>query len=400
MDTHFRTTANGQSRGFSILLVGSQMETGGSQRNLFSQAAWFHHHGYRVVVAFLYDKEGLHERWQSQYDFPIINLRARRSGTSPLETALRLLIGSLRGTILVLRNQLNSETRFDAIETFTHHPTMIIMPIAWAAGIPHRIASHRGRIRDFPRLFEHIHAWMVNSPLVTTLVTVSEQTRIQSMEEGITFKKIVVIPNGLGTVSELDEQSKQEIRLDLCGSTTASLILSVGRLNREKGHDLLIEAIPAILQQQPDTYFIFAGDGHERQNLESLANKHAVQTQVRFLGIRKDVEKLMAACDIFVLPSRSEGMPNALLEAMGAGTAVVSFDVGGVSDVIQHNKNGMLAPPEDSHILAETIKVLLQNAPLRNRLGVEAKETIKQSYSLETMCQNYANLIHGHMKKE
>jgi glycosyltransferase involved in cell wall biosynthesis len=400
MDTNVRTTANGQARRFSILLVGSQMETGGAQRNLFSQATWFHHHGYRVVVAFLYDKEGLHESWQSQYDFPIINLRAKRNDASPVEAALRLLGGFLRGLILVLRNQLNSETRFDAVETFTHHPTMMIMPVAWAAGIPHRIASHRGRISGFPRLFEHIHAWMVNSPLITKLVAVSEQTRIQSMEEGITFKKIVVIPNGLGTVSELNEQSKQKIRLGLCGSATASLILSVGRLNREKGHDLLIEAIPAILQQQPDTYFIFAGDGHERQNLESLANKHDIQTHVRFLGIRKDVAELMPACDIFVLPSRSEGMPNALLEAMGAGTAVVSFNVGGVSDVIQHNKNGMLAPPEDSYILAETITVLLQNAPLRNRLGAEAKETIIQSYSLESMCQNYADLIHGHMKKD
>lgn len=400
MENALHAKANRQPEQLSILLVGSQMETGGSQRNLFSQAAWFHHHGYRIIVAFLYDKEGLHQDWQSQYDFPIINLRSRRLGAGRIEAALRLVTGWLRAVRLIFRSQLNSEQRFDAIETFTHHPTLMMAPIAWAAGIPHRIASHRGRIRDFPRVLEKLHAWMVNSRLVTTMVAVSEQVRLNSIEEGINPEKIVIIPNGLEIPADLDEHTKQAIRLSLCDSLTTSLVLSVGRLNREKGHDLLIEAIPTILQQQPDTCFVLAGDGYDRLKLEALTNQLAIQNQVRFLGVRKDAVKLMAACDIFVLPSRSEGMPNALLEAMAVGSAVVSFDVGGVSEVIRHQKNGMLVPPEKTNNLAQTITALLQNAPLRGRLGAEAMDTIKQSFSLESMCQKYANLIQEHSHKD
>ena len=400
MEDSLLTEANRPSERSSILLVGSQMETGGSQRNLFSQAAWFHQHGHQVKVVFLYDKEGLHESWQSLYAFPIINLNARRLGAGHIEAALRLLAGLLRGIKLVIWSQLAPVRRFDVIETFTHHPTLMMMPIAWAAGIPLRIASHRGRIRDFPHILEKIHAWMINSRLVTAMVAVSEQVRLQSMEEGINTEKIVVIPNGLEIPSELNDANKQALRLNLCGSLTTALVISVGRMNREKGHDLLIEAIPSILQNQPDTCFIFAGDGYDRLKLEALVNTLDIQNQVKFLGIRKDAVKLMAACDIFVLPSRSEGMPNALLEAMGTGMAVVSYDVGGVSEVIHHGKNGLLVPPENTHILADTIITLLQNTPLRDRLGAKATETVMQSYSLESMCQKYSNLIHDASHKD
>ncbi|MEJ5202886.1 MAG: glycosyltransferase, partial [Anaerolineales bacterium] len=142
----------------TILFVGSQMAVGGSQMVLLQLADWFHAQGYHVAAAFFYDRDGLAEKWQERYSFPVVDLQAWKKGPALLKP-LWLVRGILRLFLLIHRE------RFSAVMAFTHHSNLLALPLAWLAGIPVRVASHRGRILGFPRWQERLHAWMVNSRL-------------------------------------------------------------------------------------------------------------------------------------------------------------------------------------------------------------------------------------------
>ena len=138
-------------RSLSILLLGTQMATGGAQKVLLDQARWFHERGHKVSVIFLYDKEGLHEKWQAFTPVKIVNLKAFRGHGKGLENIFPFIKGlfSLWG---FLRRE-----KIDVIETFTHDSNMVALPIAWLARVPVRIATHHGVIEGFSRWRMFIH---------------------------------------------------------------------------------------------------------------------------------------------------------------------------------------------------------------------------------------------------
>ena len=134
-----------ETKGFSILLVGTQMAIGGAQRGLLDQARWLKSHGCEVVVAFFYDKEGFYEKWSQSVDFPVYNFQAHQRGAGFLRQGILLLRGLWRLWALLRRE------RFDVVETFTHDSNILGLPLAWFARVPVRIATHRGKIEAFSK---------------------------------------------------------------------------------------------------------------------------------------------------------------------------------------------------------------------------------------------------------
>jgi len=118
----------------------------------------------------------------------------------------------------------------------------------------------------------------------------------------------------------------------------------------------------------------------------------AIDQEVEFLGIRKDVDKLMVSSKILVLPSRWEGLPVTILEAMSRGLPVIASSVGGIPEVIENKKEGILVPPQNPEILAQAIKKLLEDESLRKELIRNAYEKVKENYSIETYAKNILNL--------
>jgi len=369
----------------SILFLGSQMAIGGAQRVLLQQAHWFQSRGYRVVAAFLYDKEGFEAQWREEHDIPLVNLHARKHGAGWLKNAW-LLLGGLWRAWRLMRKE-----RFDAIETFTHHSNFLVV-IAWLAGIPVRVATNQGHILGFPRWMEHLHAGVINLGFATHLVAVSERVRTESIQQGARPEKICIIHNGTN-MPEPAQFDKAAYRCSLGIPQDAPLVLSVGRLTDQKAHTFLVQAAPAVLEHFPDTVFAVAGDGELWDALQGEIRQLKLEDHFRLLGARGDIPFLLSVADIFALPSRWEGLPIALLEAMNMGLPAVATAVEGVEEVIEHGQNGLLIPLENAHALGNALSDLLSNKEMRQRIATAGKAHVRDRYSLERMCQGYQRLL-------
>lgn len=197
-----------------------------------------------------------------------------------------------------------------------------------------------------------------------------------------------VVPNGVDASLFIEARSKrEEIRGKLNIGPSQELILSAGRLDKQKGFSYLIEAFSRLVKTYPGVCLFIAGEGPLRKILEQEIARKRLDRSVRLLGLREDIPELMAASDIFVLPSLWEGSPNVILEAMASGLAIVATKVAGVPELIKEGAEGLLASPADSQALTVALERLLKDGRLRARLGQSALEKSKM-FSLKTRaCQ-------------
>jgi glycosyltransferase involved in cell wall biosynthesis len=163
----------------------------------------------------------------------------------------------------------------------------------------------------------------------------------------------------------------------------------VGRLTVAKGLDILLQAVSELRSNRLLDCVAIVGDGPLLPMLREKAKQLAIENRVCFLGARNDVNTLLQQSKLFVLPSRWEGLPLSVLEAMAFGIPVIASNVGGIPEVITHGVNGLLVKPEAPKILAEAIEKLLSNRKLARTLGHTARKHILTHYSIE----EYTNSI-------
>ena len=195
-------------------------------------------------------------------------------------------------------------------------------------------------------------------------------------------RKIRVIHNAV-PVAEFGQSDDAGLRSKLVGGTRRPIILTLARLDRQKGHQYLVEAATQI----PEALFVFAGEGDERSALEAQTRALGLKDRVVFLGYRLDIPHVLASCDLFVLPSLFEGLPLSLLEAMAAGKPVIATAIGGTDEVVLHGQTGLLVPPGDAPALATAIRALLGDPALAQRLADAGKVRVQQEFSDEIMVQ-------------
>lgn len=372
-------------RQLSILLFGTQMAIGGAQKVLLDQARWFHAHGHRVTAVFFYDKQGLHNVWQERLGIPLLTMTVLR-GDGFVARGYALMAGLL-GLWRLLRRG-----RFDVIETFTYDSNLLALPLAWLAGVPVRIATHHGMIEGFPRAIERFHSWLVNIGIASVLVSVSKKALEQAAKVGTRRERMIVIQNGIvpprANLAEVP-LTRQEIGLN----DGDIFLLSVGRLVYQKGHEFLISALSRVLPDFPRAKAVICGDGNLHEALEAQIAGLRLEDSVLLLGNRTDIDRFLSSADIFVLPSRWEGLPVSLLEAMGMGVPVIVTRVEGVEEVVEDGVQGLLVPPEDSAALAGALVELMGQPELRHRMGVAARLRIEESYTADIMCEKYLRVM-------
>lgn len=211
--------------------------------------------------------------------------------------------------------------------------------------------------------------------------------------------KLVTIPNGINADLFQVRVDKARLFASLALPPNARVVGTVGRLSREKGHVVLLEAFRQVKDQYPEAFLVLIGDGELRDSLVKRASELRIDASVRFLGARHDVPELLKLMDVFVLSSLWEGLPLVLLEAMAAGVPVVSSGVGGVPEIAEDEREALLIPPSNAPALASALLRIFADSNLAARLRLSATSMVKAQYSLEHMASRhealYASLHRG-----
>lgn len=179
----------------------------------------------------------------------------------------------------------------------------------------------------------------------------------------------------------IDSASGAGVREELgCGPDDLAVMVSA-RLVALKGHDLLIDAVAELSEAYPHVHLWFAGDGPEKDRLTAKIDRAGLSRRVRLLGFRSDIPRLLHAADVLCHPSRKEGAPNAVLEAMVAGLPVVATAAYGTAELIMHGETGLLSPVDDRAALKANLATVLADADLRRRLGEAGRERALTEFS-------------------
>lgn len=173
----------------------------------------------------------------------------------------------------------------------------------------------------------------------------------------------------------------------------AQVVGIVAGLRPWKAHDVFLTAAAEVLQKAPDTYFVIAGDGSERDNLEKMALDLRISDRVRFLGVVDNVPTLLRAFDLSVLSSYHEAFPISLLESMAAARPIVATDVGSVSELVEDGVNGYLVPPRAPRQLARAMMRILRDPQLGKRIGEAGRKRVEKQYTVERMVSRSESLM-------
>jgi glycosyltransferase involved in cell wall biosynthesis len=209
---------------------------------------------------------------------------------------------------------------------------------------------------------------------------------------GIPRGRITVIHNGVDTVQNASSAQIQQTRLELGIGDDEFVIGIVGSLYPVKGHMSLLDAMKTVLTRYPKARLVVIGQGDLEQTLKRRVSELGIERAVSFLGLRDDVPRLLPLLDLFVLPSLSEGLSVALLEAMSAGVAVIASNVGGNPEIVVNGETGYLVPAQRSEELASRIIALMSNPELTRLLGSRGKERVSQEFTTARMLEQYQAL--------
>jgi glycosyltransferase involved in cell wall biosynthesis len=258
----------------------------------------------------------------------------------------------------------------DVVES--HHPKShaVLAIAARRAPVPW-VAWHHGYTRTDLKVlaYNRLDSWSL--PAADLVATTCGPFARELVNTGVDANRVRVVHNAVDETPPI-EKTWARARL---GLDRQRVVLSVGRLSREKGHDVLIDACARIGPVRDGLLILFAGDGPERVRLERRARRRGVT--VRFDGAQPNVAPYYAAADVFALPSRSEGSPNVLLEALSAGLPIAACAVGGVPEIADP-RSALLVPPDDPPALATALTRLLAFPELAGSLGHNARVASRQ----------------------
>lgn len=233
------------------------------------------------------------------------------------------------------------------------------------------------------------HVWLLNQ-FADGIIT-NTGTTVKYYEERGFFKKhfTELIYNGI----EPDNNSEPFCYKQLFPKK--KIILSVGRLAVQKGFYYLIDAMELLNREYDDLQLVILGDGKLRRKLQAYARKKGVFDMIHFCGFVNDVAPFFKGCDLFVLPSLYEGMPNAAMEAMVHGKPVVLTNVNGASELIPDISKGMLIPPRDSRAIVDAVKTYIYNTTLSKHTGDNARQYVMEHFALDKMIER----LNSHIEK-
>jgi glycosyltransferase involved in cell wall biosynthesis len=280
---------------------------------------------------------------------------------------------------------------FRADVVHSHEFTMAIYGAAAArrAGARHVITMHGGLYYAAALRRRLAMRWAVRRSDALVGVSMATANELQR-QLGVSAPRLQVIPNGIPQRIGARDRVRRELGI----APGEPLIVAVGNLYQVKGHAVLLDAL-AKLRDLTGWRLAIAGRGEEEAPLRARAAALGIAERIHLLGFREDIPDILAAADVFAMPSLSEGLPLALVEAMSFGLPVVITRVGGIPEVVTDDVDALLVSPSDSDVLAHALRRLLDDPALRRRLGDAARTRARRDYGIATMVDRYERLYRG-----
>jgi len=286
--------------------------------------------------------------------------------------------------VALLRN-----AKIEIVQTFDLYTNVFGLPLARCAGVPVTVGSRRDH--GVKRTAWQMRAERWSLQLATRVVVNAEAIKHRLLEDKVVEgERVYVIKNGL----DLSRYSLgQQKCAGMSGFDANHVVFGVvANLRPEKGHLMFVRAARAVATACPEARFVLAGDGAMRQNIEESVKALNLCDKVRLLGAVKDVPGVLRDVDVLVSPSDTEGLPNAVLEAMAASKAVVATDAGGTRELVSDGLTGYLVPIGDADQLASRMIALCRAPSKRESMGLSARRQVEQYYTVEYIAKRFALL--------
>lgn len=239
------------------------------------------------------------------------------------------------------------------------------------------------------RIYNALDRWLLRYP--DRIVAVSQAMKRNLESCGLQSDKTRVVPNAIVPLKVPDD-SRERIRKTYGVKENISLIGVIGRLSPEKGQMDFLKALLHVRNEISDVRALIIGDGPDRQALEWFTLEQNLSHLVMFTGYQSNIAEMYAALDLIVMPSRSEGMPNVALEALACSKPLIATAVGGVPEVIQPDRTGILVMPEDHKEMAKQIVFVLKNPKHCRELAKNGREDVTMRFSLQARVQRIRDI--------
>ena len=264
-----------------------------------------------------------------------------------------------------------------------HAVSMAALALSFSAPSP-RPAVVASRRVDFHLQKHSFSRWKYRQ--VDLFIAASAAIRDVLVQDGIPARQIVIAHDGID-VAKIGRLPALDIRAEFWLPHGAPVLANVGALVAHKGHRYLIEAMPLVLREIPDTQLVIFGEGDLRASLERQIKELHLEKHVRLAGFRADVLQLMKSADLFVMSSVTEGLGSTVLDAMAMKLAVVGTHAGGIPEAIADGQTGLLVPPAHAQELAKAIVKLLKDAALRAQMGANGQARVSDEFGVARMLQ-------------
>lgn len=291
--------------------------------------------------------------------------------------------------------------RFDVVHTHSSKTGVLGRIAAWLAGVPcvvhtvHGFAFPAAKSKLQYQIFQAME-WIGARCSHLVICLHEEDARICREQLKLPAERVAILPNGIdlnkfSPVTSCEQLHILRDKLDL--PVDRQMIIMVGRLWEQKDPVCLVKAYCSLWKQgDPGADLILVGEGELQPQLQEFVNEAGLQAHVHFLGWRSDTPDLLRASNIFVLPSRWEGMPLAILEAMGTGLPVIVSNIPGNCHLVTHEQQGLLFPAGDSTVLAKALNKLLAEPELHTRLGKNARFRVEQFHDIRDRVKRMESL--------
>jgi L-malate glycosyltransferase len=264
-----------------------------------------------------------------------------------------------------------------------HAVSMASLALSFAAPDP-RPTTIASRRVDFHLQSHAFSQWKYRQ--VDGFIAASQAIKQILVSDGIPAGRIEVVHDGID-VEKIQHRPVIDVHAEYWLPHGVPVIVNVGALVGHKGQKYLIEAMPLVLREVPDAHLVIFGEGDLRAPLEKQIKQLSLARRVLLPGFREDVMSLMKSADLFVMPSVTEGLGSAVLDAMAMGHAVVGTRAGGIPEAIVPGQTGLLVEPADAKALAGAIVRLLKNADLRKQFGAAARARVAEHFGVDRLVE-------------